>query len=242
MNDINYDALKRRGFLRQKQDGFFLLRTRMTSGNYSAEQLQAFVDISKKYARGIAHATTRQGLEIPFIRFEDIDRVEQEAKAAGILAGASGPRMRTTTCCPGNNWCKSGLVNTFELAGTIEEELNIKCGLDLPHKFKIAISGCPNKCTRAQASEIGIHGQVDTSGPQRRVGYAVYLGGCGGRAPRLGFQLDKIFTAEEVLSIIEKTVAFYKQNAKPRQRLALLIKQMGRDAFLKAIGLQEDPA
>jgi dissimilatory sulfite reductase (desulfoviridin) alpha/beta subunit len=235
--NIDYDALKKRGFLRQKQEGYFLLRTRMASGNFSAEQLAKFADLSKKYGRGIIHATTRQGLEVPFIRFEDIVIVEREAVAAGILPGTSGPRIRATTTCPGNNWCKSGLVDTFALFDKIEKEINIRCGMDLPHKFKIAISGCPNKCTRADASEIGIHGQVDTSGPERRIGYAVYLGGCGGKTPRLGFRLKNIFTADEVLSIIERVVAFYKEHAQPRQRLALLIEEKGKDVFLREIGL-----
>ena len=110
---IDYDALKKRGFLRQKQEGYFLLRARGATGNFTREQLLAFADISKKYGKGIVHVTTRQGLEIPFIRFEEIKDVERDIKSAGIQMGTSGPRMRTTTCCPGNNWCKSGLVNTF---------------------------------------------------------------------------------------------------------------------------------
>ena len=86
MSEINYDALKKQGFLRQKQDGYVVFRTRASSGNYTKEQLLALAGISKKYGKGIVHATTRQGIEIPFIRLEDIKAVEKEAAAAGILA------------------------------------------------------------------------------------------------------------------------------------------------------------
>ncbi|MDD4909685.1 MAG: hypothetical protein PHR44_03275 [Candidatus Omnitrophica bacterium] len=238
MENIDYDALKQRGFLRQKQEGFFVLRTRMSRGIYSKEQLDKFSEIASKYGRGFIHATTRQGLEVPFIRFEDIDRVEQELKSAGILTGTSGPRLRTTTCCPGNNWCKSGLVNTFSLAERIEKELGIACGLNLPHKFKIAISGCPNACVRPQTSEIGLHGAVDASDPKNpRFGFVVYLGGCGGRTPRNAFKLDKVLSEDEVLPLIGKVVKFHKEHAKPRQRLALLIEEFGRDNFLKEIAV-----
>lgn len=236
MEKIDYDALKKRGFLRQRQDGFFILRARNTTGNYTAEQLSAFTGIAKENGTGIIHATTRQGLEIPHIKFEEIGAVEKKLKAAGIDAGVSGPCLRSTTTCPGNNWCKRGLVDTFALFDRIEKELNIVCGLDLPHKFKIAISGCPNKCTRAEATEIGIHGQVDASGPERRIGYAVYLGGCGGMTPHIGFKLEKVFMEDEVLSIIKNVIKFYKEHAKPRQRLALLVKEFGKEAFLKEIG------
>lgn len=227
---IDYDALKKRGFLRAKQDGFFTLRTRMTSGNYNAEHLEAISRIARKYAKGFTHLTVRQGIEIPFIRYEDIDAVEKDIRDAGMQFGTSGPRLRATTACPGNNWCKRGLVNTFALFEKIERS-GIKCALDLPHKFKIVISGCPNTCTRAQSSEIGLHGAADG----KKIGYAVYLGGCGGRTPRIGFKLDKVFTEDEVIDLIKKVISFYKQNAKPRQRLALLIEEIGKENFLNKI-------
>jgi len=233
--NIDYDNLKKRGFLRQRQDGFFVLRTRLNSGIYTKDQLDLLSNISKRYARGFVHATTRQGLEIPFIRYENIERVERELKYAGIEFGTSGPRLRTTTACPGNNWCKSGLIDTFKLAKRIEEELGIKCGMDLPHKFKIAVAGCHNSCTRPQASEIGIHGVVDTSSSDRHISYAIYIGGCGGRTHKTAFKLEKLFTEDEVLGIIARVVSYFKQKAKPRQRLAFLIKEAGRENFLKEI-------
>ncbi|HAJ57579.1 MAG TPA: hypothetical protein DCL35_07415 [Candidatus Omnitrophica bacterium] len=238
---IDYDVLKKSGFLRQKQDGFFVLRTRMTAGVYKKKHLEKLSEISEKYGRGFVHATTRQGLEVPFIKLEDIVNVEKELEAAGICRGASGPRLRTTTSCPGNNWCKQGLVNTFALAARIEDELGVRCAMDLPHKFKIAISGCPNACTRPQSSEIGIHGQLDLSTPDKRAGFVVYLGGCGGRMPRDGFRINKVFSEDEVLSITEKVVTFFKKNASPRQRLAMLIEEVGREKFLENIFGQEKP-
>jgi len=234
--EIDYDDLKRRGFLRSREDEYFILRTRMAAGNYGSEHLLKLSEIAKKYGRGVTHLTVRQGIEVPYVRFEDIEKVEKEIEKTGILAGASGARLRATTCCPGNSWCKRGLVNTFSLFNKIENEQGIKCSMDLPHKFKIAVSGCPNTCTRAQVSEIGIHGEIDLSRPEKRIGYTVYLGGCGGKNPRMGFKLGKVYTEEEVLSLIKRVVAFYKDNAKTRQRLALLIEETGKEKFLDLIG------
>jgi dissimilatory sulfite reductase (desulfoviridin) alpha/beta subunit len=224
--EIDYDDLKKRGFLKQRQEGYFVLRTRQPStGSYSDGQLATLAEISKRYARGLLHATTRQGLEIPFVRYEDIPAVEKEVISAGIDAGTSGPRLRATTVCPGNNWCKQGLVDTFALAERIEKEIGLKCGLDLPHKFKIAISGCPNACTRPQASEIGVHGAIDPAA--KRTGYTVYIGGCGGRSPRSGVRLEKVYTEDEVVHIVGKVVRFYKEHARPKQRIGALIAESG---------------
>ena len=120
--EIDLDALKRRGFSKQRQESYFLMRTRTTGGNYSADQLAVLIEISTKFGREIIHPTTRQGLEIPFIRHEDIERVERIVLNAGIALGTSGPRLRTTTVCPGNNWCKRGVVDTFGLFRRIEDE------------------------------------------------------------------------------------------------------------------------
>jgi dissimilatory sulfite reductase (desulfoviridin) alpha/beta subunit len=232
--NIDYDALKMRGFLKQKQENFFVVRARMASGIYDKEGLEKLGDIAKRYGRGIVHATTRQGLEIPFIRFEDIDEVEKELSSVGLLTGTSGPRLRTTTVCPGNNWCKSGLIDTFSLEEKLDKA-GIRCALELPHKFKIAISGCPNGCTRPQFSDIGIHGQVDLAAPDKHIGYAVYIGGSGGKNLRTGFKLDKIFTKEEVLQLTAMVVEFYKRKGKPRQRLGALIEEIGKDNFFKEV-------
>ncbi|MEI6831356.1 MAG: hypothetical protein WCK61_01465 [Candidatus Omnitrophota bacterium] len=236
--NIDYEDLKKRGFLRQKQEGFFLFRTRMSSGIYKNKQLDRVSQIAKEFGRGFVHITVRQGIEIPFIKFEDISEVERLLKAAGVDNGTSGARLRATTVCPGNNWCKQGLINTFAFSDKIENELGLKCGLDLPHKFKINISGCPNTCTRAQQSEIGIHGAIDLSSKDKRIGYAVYLGGCGGKTPHIGFKLDKVFSEDEALSLIKKVISFFKVNAKPKQRLALLIKEIGKGKFLKEVGAE----
>jgi len=235
MEKIDYDALKKKGFLSQRQEGFFLFRARGAAGNYNGLELSALINISKKYGQGIIHATTRQGLEIPFIKYEDIKQVEKEISAAGIYAGTSGARVRATTCCPGNNWCKRGLVDTFGFLNRIENELGIKCATDLPHKFKIAISGCPNKCTRAEVSDIGIHGAIDTTSPDKKIGYAIYLGGSGGMAPRAGLKLDRVFTSNEALRIVENVAALYKKHAKPRQRLGSLIEEFGEANFVNTI-------
>lgn len=230
-DDIDYDNLKKRGFLRQRQDGLFLFRIRMSSGVLKKEQLDKINQVASEFGQGFIHLTVRQGIEIPFIKFEDISKVEAQLKSAGVESGTSGACVRAITVCPGNNWCRLGLINTFAFSDKIEKKLGIACGLNLPSKFKIAISGCPNCCTRVQQSEIGIHGVAGGS-------YAIYLGGCGGRVPHTGFKLVKVFNENEVLLVIENTVNFFKTNGKPKQRLALLIEEIGKDKFLKDAGLE----
>lgn len=59
--NIDYEGLKKRGFLRQIQEGFFVFRTRTSFGIYRKEDLEKAAEISRKYGRGFVHATTRRG-------------------------------------------------------------------------------------------------------------------------------------------------------------------------------------
>ena len=82
--EIDYDDSKKRGFLRARHEGKFTLRTRMPAGNYSAKDLAKLSEIAKKYGKGVVHMTLRQGVEIPYIRYEEINEVEKEIKKAGL--------------------------------------------------------------------------------------------------------------------------------------------------------------
>ncbi|MBU1043951.1 MAG: hypothetical protein KJ915_06090 [Candidatus Omnitrophica bacterium] len=239
-NLIDYEALKKRGFLKSRAAGEFALRTRMPAGNYNSTHLKIVSNIADTYGEGFVHMTVRQGIEIPHIKYADIDNVEFIVKQAGIQLGTSGSRLRATTSCPGNNWCKSGLINTFAFVDALENEHGIICAMDLPHKFKIAVAGCPNLCTRGQSSEIGVFGQVDLKAQDasKRIGYGVYIGGCGGKNPRQGIKLEKVFSQEDLFKVIEKVIEFYRKNAQPKQRLGETIEQFGKHKFLEVIGLE----
>ena len=230
---LDFDALKKGGFLKQKQDGYVLFRVRSFCGNLTPEQLDAVTLIARRYGKGVIHATTRQGLEVPYIAYADIPAVGALAAEHRLLPGTFGPRLRTMTCCPGNNWCKKGLVDTFALCELLDRA-SLSCGLELPQKFKINVSGCPNTCTRAQHTEIGIHGAVDPE--TKQFGYVVYAAGCGGRLPRHGIKLAGVHSSDGVIAVITAVLAFFKERAKPRQRLAALVEEVGREEFFHAIG------
>ncbi len=155
MAKVDYQELKKGGFMRQVQTGHFSMRLRIVGGQVGSEQLRAIYEVSQKYGRGYVHLTSRQGIEIPFIKLEDIDAVKRELAQAGVQAGACGPRVRTITACQGNAICPSGLIDTTKLAQELDEKYFAR---DLPHKFKIGITGCRNNCLKAEENDLGIKG------------------------------------------------------------------------------------
>ena len=156
----DYATLKKGGFMKQKQKDHFSLRLSVVGGQITAEQLVAITEVANKFGKGYIHLTSRQGVEIPYIKLEDIDAVKDALAEGGVSPGVCGPRVRTITACQGSEVCPNGCIETEELA----KELNDRYfGKELPHKFKFGITGCQNNCLKAEENDLGIKGGVRVS-------------------------------------------------------------------------------
>lgn len=98
---VDYATLKKGGFMRQKQKNNFSLRLRVVGGNLTAKQLATIAEVSDKYGEGYVHLTSRQSVEIPFIKVDDIDEVKAALAKGDTEPGVCGPRVRTITACQG---------------------------------------------------------------------------------------------------------------------------------------------
>lgn len=156
----DYAALKKGGFMRQKQKDKFSLRIRVVGGHLDAKQLAKVAEVSEKYGEGYVHLTSRQGVEIPFIKLSQIDEVKAALEEGDVVPGVCGPRVRTITACQGAAICPSGCIDTYALAQELDERY---FGRELPHKFKFGVTGCQNNCLKAEENDVGIKGAAQVS-------------------------------------------------------------------------------
>ena len=160
MAKTDYAALKKGGFMRQKQKDNFSLRLAVVGGTLTAENLRKIAEVAEKYGDGHVHLTSRQGVEIPFVKLQDIDEVKDSLAQGGCEPGVCGPRVRTVTACQGNEICPSGNIDTYHIA----KELNDRYfGRELPHKFKLGVTGCQNNCLKAEENDVGIKGAAQVT-------------------------------------------------------------------------------
>jgi anaerobic sulfite reductase subunit C len=159
MSELQFDlaALKKVGTIQQKQKEYFVLRLRLVGGDVTAEEMDKVNSIAREYGRGDIHLTTRQGIEIPFVHYTKAEAARIAIEASGLKMGACGPRFRVIIACPGNSICKWGTINTKELAKELDEKY---FGAETPHKFKLAITGCPHNCAKSTENDIGIMGAI----------------------------------------------------------------------------------
>ncbi|GHV57515.1 hypothetical protein FACS189460_4200 [Deltaproteobacteria bacterium] len=152
---VDYKALKNGGFMRQRQKDVFSLRLKVVGGRLAGGQLATIAALAEKYGQGYVHLTSRQGLEIPFVKLADVEKIKAELAAGGVDTGVCGPRVRTVTACQGRDICPGGCIETQSLAEAISQRY---FGRELPHKFKFGVTGCQNNCLKAEENDLGIKG------------------------------------------------------------------------------------
>jgi dissimilatory sulfite reductase (desulfoviridin) alpha/beta subunit len=141
--------------VQQKQPGVSALRLKAVGGNLTTAQLRTIADVADKYGSGEVHLSTRQGIEIHHIADQDLQAATAELAAGGVCMGAGGATVRIVVACPGDATCRYGAIETRHLAAELDRRYY---GRKMPHKFKIAVAGCPNNCGKAREADLGIMG------------------------------------------------------------------------------------
>lgn len=151
--------VKARGFLSNKGTDNFSGRIITVNGKITAEQQKVIGEAAEKFGNGIVTFTTRLTIEVQGIPYDKIDDFCEYIAKAGLVTGGTGSKVRPVVACKGTT-CQYGLLDSFELSEEIHHRFyeGYRQVL-LPHKFKIAVGGCPNNCVKPDLNDLGIIGQ-----------------------------------------------------------------------------------
>lgn len=151
--------VKGQGFLSNNDGEHFSCRVITENGAVTADQLINVAEIAKKYGNGSISLTSRLTLEIPGIKYEDIESTKAYLKKDDLVSGGTGSRVRPVVPCKGSV-CTFGLCDTQGIGTKVHKEFYEKWyDVKLPHKFKIGIGGCPNNCIKPNLNDFGVVGQ-----------------------------------------------------------------------------------
>src|SRR3546814_246730 len=124
----------------------------------------------KKPGARMVKGTGGQVLDLFGIKKEDLPAIWGDLNAAGMVSGhAYGKALRKVKTCVGSEWGRFGTQDSTGLGIKTEQ---MTWGSWMPHKFKIAVSGCPRNCAEATIKDFGVI-CVDS-------GYELHIGGNGG--------------------------------------------------------------
>ena len=248
---VDYATLKKGGFMRQKQKNHFSLRLRVVGGNLTATQLAKIAEVAEKFGDGHVHLTSRQSVEIPFVKLEQIEEVKKALSEGGVEPGVCGPRVRTITACQGEAICPSGCIDTYALAKELDDRYFAR---ELPHKFKFGITGCQNNCLKSEENDLGIKGGIQVSWREEDCiqcgvcvrcykacpteawdtvhGYIVSFGGLFGNSISKGEAIIPFLPDKEtLLKVCDATIQFFADHAKPGERFKFTLDRVGRESF-----------
>jgi dissimilatory sulfite reductase (desulfoviridin) alpha/beta subunit len=160
INAEDEKRVKSLGFLSNKGTDNFSGRVITVNGKITANQLKCLSDAANLYGNGIVTMTTRLTIECQGIPYDKIEDFRKYIAKEGLITGGTGAKVRPVVSCKGTT-CKYGLIDTFALSEEIHERFFVGYGdVKLPHKFKIAVGGCPNSCVKPDLNDIGIVGQM----------------------------------------------------------------------------------
>ena len=161
--------VKGMGCLQDKRyEDVFNVRVLTKNGRLTTDTARIILDAADKFGSGKIAMTTRLTIEIQGVKYDNIPGLMDYLKENGLEAGGTGAKVRPVVSCKGTT-CQYGLIDTFGLSEKIHEKFYVGYhGVALPHKFKIAVGGCPNNCAKPALNDLGIIGQrVPTVDPEK---------------------------------------------------------------------------
>lgn len=152
--------VKALGFLRNKGTNNFSGRVITVNGKITSAQNKCISEAAELFGNGIITFTTRLTVEVQGIPYDKIEDFRAYIAREGLVTGGTGPKVRPVVSCKGTT-CQYGLIDTFAISEEIHEKFyNGYSDVKLPHKFKIAVGGCPNNCVKPDLNDLGIVGQM----------------------------------------------------------------------------------
>jgi len=202
-----------------QKDGTFSVVPRMWGGMTSANELRAIADVVDKFEIPAVKVTGGQRLDLFGVEKKDLPAVWADLNAAGMVSGhAYGKSLRTVKTCAGEQWCRFGTQDAIDMGITLEK---MAWGSWTPHKFKMAVSGCPRNCAEATIKDFGVVA-VDS-------GYELHVGGNGGIEVRVTDYLCTVQSDAEVLEYAGAYMQIYREEARYLERTAPWVERVGMD-------------
>ena len=196
----------------QKQPGYVsvtlsLKPAGVAPGDVTDQQLEIIADLADRFSFGEIRSTHNQNVVLADVAKDDLFKLWQQAKAAGLATPNIGT-INDMICCPGGDYCSLANAKSIPVAEAIQRKFD-----DLDYVYDLGnlelnISGCMNACGHHHIGHIGILG-VDKKGEEW---YQIQLGGSANKAAALGKVLGPSLSRDAVTDSVEKLLDVYVEN------------------------------
>lgn len=225
-------------FLRNPTPGYFMIRVRIPGGRLSAPQSRTLADIAASYGNGLLDITTRQQVQLRHLRIEQVPDVFARMEAVGLTALQTGmDNVRNVMTCPVAGLHPEEVCDTSSLVHTLMDGvLGNPAYSNLPRKFNVAISGCPDNCLHLETQDLALIPAYRIDHDLSIPGFNVLVGGkLGSGGYRIATPLNVFVTADEAAAVCRAIIEVFRdhglRDSRNKARLAFLLEEWGEAQF-----------
>ena len=216
-DDAQSRYINERAHANIQKDGTYSVIPRIWGGVTNPAELRAIADVADKYKVPTVKITGGQRIDLLGVKKEDLPKMWGDLSKAGFVSGhAYGKALRTVKTCVGSEWCRFGTQDSTSMGIKLEQ---MSWGSWTPHKFKMAVSGCPRNCAEATIKDFGVVA-VDS-------GWELHVGGNGGVKIRATDLLCKVETMDQVLEYCAAFMQLYREEGHYLERTAPYLERVG---------------
>ncbi len=213
----------------------FMIRVRIAGGSLSVEQAMAVAYVAKTFGQDYIDLTTRQQIELRYIRIEDIPQALLLLENVGLTSFQTGvDNFRNILLDPLDGLAMDNIIECSAILQEIQGVFlkNDEWVTQLPRKFNIGINGSlSNRCN--------IFGQdfaLTLAQKEGVYGFNLYLGG---RVGVIAQDADMFVLSSEAKEVFVAVASLFKKfgfrDNRNKNRLKFLIDAVGMKEFRKAI-------
>ncbi len=230
-----------RGVYGQRQLDVQMFRTKIPYGKLTADQLAVLADLADRYANGKLHLTTRQNVQLHYVKLEDSIKIWEGLAASGMTGReACGNTVRNIT-----GSAKAGIDphEPFDVSPYVqamfEYFLRNPICQDMGRKIKTAFSSSEQDSAFTYIHDFGFIPRVQVIDGQEVRGFMVLVaGGLGAQAipAQLAFEF---LPADQIIPFKEAALRVFdrygEREKRMKARLKFLVQKIGLAAFLELV-------
>ncbi|MET0082385.1 MAG: nitrite reductase large subunit NirB [Sedimenticola sp.] len=200
-----------------QKDRSYTVVPRIWGGVTTPDELRAIADAAEKFEVPMVKITGGQRIDLVGVKQQQLPEIWSDLNAAGLVSGhAYGKALRTVKTCIGSQFCRFGTQDSIQMGIDLEK---MTWGSWTPHKYKMAVSGCPRNCAEATIKDFGVVG-IDGA-------WELHVGGNGGLKVRVTDLLCRVKTEAEVLEYAGAFMQLYREEARYLERTAPWVERVG---------------
>ncbi len=239
------ERLKWVGLYPQRQGGdAFMMRVKVPGGVLSADQAREIGVVADAFGEGpddsavfgnrYADITTRQTIQIHWIRIADVPRIWERFADVGLTTvQACGDSARNVSSCPVSGVDAEEVFDALPVARAISDFFTgNREYANLPRKFKMSVTGCREDCAQAEINDIGMWPARAADGT---VGFNVLAGGGLSDGERMASDIDVFVRPDQAVEITRAIAQLFgelgNRESRGLARMRYLVQELGPEQF-----------